>query len=454
MTAFEYTARTRGGDKTAGTITAADLRAARRQIQRLGYVPITVSEKGIGSSAKADNKNKGKGKNGKANAPAKSSRSRPNTKKGGQKEEAGKITLGKKTAEGRTALGGRKKMKMREILDFSLNLRDLTTSGMTIGQALNSLSKRTTGTYRDVVLEDLRENINQGMSLSDALNRHPDTFSQFYSSMVRAGEASGQLPSSLDNIITHYERMEKAKSSVIGALVYPVIVLFIGVAAVIFLLLVVVPQFVTVFEDLDMELPVPTKMLIGLSKFVGSLYGLILLAVIVLAFMMFMAYIKSEHGQFKWHGFLLRVPVIKGIIANNAFAQFSRTLGGLLKNGVPVLTAMKITEKSSTNRVVQAEAAHATDRIADGAPLSKTLENGGVFPQMFTDMLSVGEQSGDVPRALDNIAKRYDADLERSLGTFTKLLEPIFMLAIAFVVGFVAIAMLMAVFKMSSGLGG
>ena len=428
MAAFSYTARTRTGDKTNGTIDAADRTMAVAQIERMGYVPITVRE-----STGKDSGTRGKGRKS----------------KGSDSKARGGRRISKTKGENVTKT---KKMKMRDVLLFSTEVRDLIRSGMTLGSALDALATRGENPNRDAIISGLRDDIIQGTSFSDALEKHPDSFPQFYSSMVRAGEASGQLPEAFDNIVEHYERMQEAKESVTAALVYPVFVLVVGIGTIIFCLIFVIPKFKQVFAGLGQDLPALTRLLMNSSE--GLLnYWWLIFPVILLICMAIGKYIKTPIGQRKFHSLQLRMPIVKNIVANNAFSQFSRTLGGLLRNGVPVLSALKITKNITSNVIIAEEISRVQERVQDGAAMSKTLKEGGVFPPLFTDMLSVGEQTGDVPGALINITHRYEGDLKRSLKNFTTILEPLFLLFIAGAVGFVALALLLAVFKLTSGLG-
>lgn len=429
MVAFAYTARTKSGEKASGSIEANDKRAATQQIERMGYVPISVTE----SSGKA--------------AASKKKKDEANAKKSAASAKR------KKTGKDEVAKGEHGKLGHRNTLDFTRELKDLVTSGMTIGQALESLKRRSSDNkVRAGIVEDLYEDIRQGTSLSESMGKHPETFNSFYTSMVRAGEASGQLPDSLENIITHMSRIQEAKESVTGALIYPVILIVLMVGAVAYIMIKVIPQFTSIFEDLNMVLPLMTRILIAISDFLASWKGVVFgLALIIVSFLFF-GWTKSGPGRRTWHRFLLKVPVLKSIFASNVYSQFARTLGGLMKNGVPVLNAMKITTKACGNVVVSDELSRVTERVADGEAISKSMTAGGVFPSMLIDMLSVGEQSGDLPRSLDYIADRYDNDLRRSIGTFTKLIEPALLLFMAFVIGFIAIALLSAVFQISTGM--
>jgi len=439
MASYAYTARTKSGEKATGTIDASDKRSAAQAVERMGYVPISVRE---GAAAKGGAKDGKNGKNGKTNA--KSSKAK--------KPKRGTSGTTAKKAES----GGRgQKMKLNEMLEFTREMKDLVTSGMTLGQAIDSLRNREGGSAaQKIILDTMHDDIINGKSLSGALTRHPRTFSAFYTNMVKAGEASGKLPRAFDHIITHNERVQAARENVTGAMVYPAIVLILGAGAIVFLMAYVVPQFGQIFDEMNMVLPGPTRMLIGISNFVTSIWGLITLALIVLAIIMLISWSKTESGKYSFHKFLLKVPVVKSIMANNAFAQFSRTLGGLMENGVGVLKALKITSDASSNVVISKELSRTTERVADGASISATLKEGGIFPPMLTDMLAVGERSGNVPKSLDHIANRYDHQLNRSINTFSKLLEPLLLLLLAILVGFVAVAMLAAVFQISNGLDG
>ena len=172
----------------------------------------------------------------------------------------------------------------------------------------------------------------------------------------------------------------------------------------------------------------------------------------MLVVVLFLRAIKTPAGRIKWHGFLLKVPVLNRLIQANAYAHFARTLGGLRENGVPVLSALKIVEDTVGNDIIAQEIREARERVTDGATISKPLAEGGVFPSILTDMLKVGEDSGNVSGALGHIATRYDDELTRSVKMFTTVLEPVLMVLMAAIVGFIAVSMLMAVFEMTNGL--
>lgn len=418
MPRFQYIARARSGEKVEGSVEAADRRAALVAIERMGHVPVSVVEAGLGAVAKATA----------AGTSAKTSWFRFERRK-----------------------GGRARMRQRDVLLLTRELSDLLASGMTLGNALNTLSHRKTDKAQEEIVSTLRDDIVQGSSLSDALSKWPETFPTLYVSMVRAGEASGQLAEVLERLAKHFERVQEAREKVIGAMIYPSIVLLVGIATMIFIMIFVVPRFSAIFQELGSTLPLPTRMMIALSSFLLR-YGWFLVAAIVVAAFFARRALQTPNGRRWWDRQLLRMPLVHHIVTANAFAQFARTLGSLLANGVPVLQALSIAEDTVGNIIIAEAIRDARDRVTDGSTISKPLAAGGVFPPLLTDMLAVGEETGDLSAALTHIANRYEHELDRRVKIFTTVLEPVMILLIALLVGFVAVSMLLAVFDMTSGL--
>jgi type II secretory pathway component PulF len=322
---------------------------------------------------------------------------------------------------------------------------------MTLGNALNTLSRRKTQKAQDVIVTKLRDDIIRGDSLSDALARHPDSFPNLYVNMIRAGEASGRLADALERLAKHFETVQEAREKVTGALTYPVIVLVMGVVTMIFMMVFVVPKFSTIFEGLGQTLPLPTQILISLSGFMLR-YGWLVAIVVFFGVVMFRRWIKTENGKLKWHAFVLRAPLARNIISANAFAQFANTLAALLANGVQVVQALGIVENTMGNVIIAREIHEARTRVTDGSTISAPLAQGKIFPELLTDMLAVGEETGDLEGSLKHIAVRYEKELDRAVKMFTTAIEPIMMVIIAVMVGFIAVSMLLAVLKMTSGL--
>lgn len=442
MTTFRYVAKTRSGERQEGTLDAPDRRAVLAFLQRKGWIAVRVAD-AAASSALAP---------AAAKAPERKSSSPVRFAKKAEKT----ADDGAGAAGGAFELSGflrhrRPRLKPAALLLLTRELADLLGSGMTLGTALHALAQRQTKTAQDVILPALRDEVVGGASLSSALAKWPESFPTLYVSMVKVGEVSGQLSAVLERLVLHYERVQAAGEKVRMALVYPCIVAVIGVLAIIFMMTFVIPQFTKMFEELGGTLPLPTRMLIAMSD--GMLkYGWAM-AIGVVALVVFAKKALATPSGRAWKDRVaLKMPVLSKIVKASAFANFAHTLETLLANGVQMLPALGIVEQTISNTHIATAVREARDRIADGSTLSRPLAQNGLFPRMLTDMLAIGEESGDMETALNHIGKRYDNDLDRSIKVFTTILEPIMMLGIAIGVGFVAIAMLMAVFEMTSGL--
>lgn len=283
------------------------------------------------------------------------------------------------------------------------------------------------------------------------MTAHPSTFPPLYGNMIRAGEASGAMIEVLRRLVEHYERNESMRSKITSALTYPIVVLIFGVLTVIFAMVKVIPQFAKIFDGMGTSLPTPTLILVGMSDFVVK-YGLFVAVALGIGLVMFRRHIASGEGLVWWDGLKLKAPLIKGIIACGAYSSLAYTMKTLLANGVNVLQALKIAEETCGNALIATALKTARQRVTDGTTISGPLAASGVFPKMMTDMLAVGEQSGDMPSSLGHIGKRYESEMDRNIKIFTNALEPILIVMIGGVVGFVAISILMAVFKVTSSL--
>jgi type II secretory pathway component PulF len=401
---FQYKAKTRTGELVNGSLAAGDRRAALAELTKLGFFPLAVD------SAEADQQ---------AQDKANSFRSR---------------------------------VKSRDVLMFTQQLSSLLKSGMSLSQALGTLERRSQKRALGAILGELRNGIVQGESLSDSLAKHPRTFSRFFVNLIKAGEASGSLDDVLLRLGKHQEQMAELREKVIGALIYPLIIVGVGICTIVFFMLVMVPKFSAMFKEMGTTMPLPTRILIGISdKFVS--YWWIGVLLVIVAVTVYRIRARSPEGKLAIDVLKLRLPVFGNIVMANALAQFARTLATLLENGVPVLTALQIVEDTMTNRVIANEIREARTRVTDGTSISQPLSKGKVFPPLLIDMLAVGEESGAVVPALKNIADAYEQELSRMLKIFTTLLEPVIIIIMAVVVGGIVMSILMAVFSITSGIG-
>ena len=351
--------------------------------------------------------------------------------------------------------GSKQKMTMKrlEVLLFTSELADLIEAGMTLGQALQALAGQgDEKSGQRYVCQDLCDRIVRGESFSDACAHHPKTFEPLYSNMIRAAEASGAMVDVLRRLGDHYERYDNMRAKIKSAMSYPVIVLCFGVLAVIGALVWIIPKFQKVFASLGATLPLPTRMLLNTSDFVIN-YGWAMALGLAVFVIWFRQWTETPKGRLKVDVWKLRAPLIAGIIATGAYSSLAYTLKTLMDNGVNVLLALKIAEETCGNAVIGQALAEARKRVTDGTSISGPLAASGVFPRLMTDMLAVGEQAGNMAGSLEHIGKRYQKDMDRNIATFTNALEPLLIVLIAGVVGFVAVAILMAVFQISSSIG-
>ncbi|MBO7207858.1 MAG: type II secretion system F family protein [Kiritimatiellae bacterium] len=344
-------------------------------------------------------------------------------------------------------------MKRLEVLLFTSELADLIEAGMTLGQALQALANQgeENGAQR-YVCQDLCDRIVRGETFSSACSHHSKTFEPLYVNMIAAAEAAGAMVDVLRRLADHYERSDSMRGKIKSALSYPVIVLIFGVFAVVAALVWIIPKFEKVFSSMGATLPLPTRILIGMSNALISWGWLIGIVVAALA-LLFVKWKNSPSGQYKVDGWKLRAPLIKGIIACGLYSSLAYTLKTLLMNGVNVLQALKIAEETCSNAVIAKALNTARKRVTDGTSISGPLAASGVFPKMMTDMLAIGEQAGDMIGSLEHIGSRYQKEMDRNIASFTNALEPILIVAIAIVVGFIAISILTAVFEVSATLG-
>lgn len=344
-------------------------------------------------------------------------------------------------------------MKETDVLLFTGELADLLEAGMTLGQALGALaSQGDEGSAQRLVCKDLTDRIVNGEAFSEAVKHHPKTFQPLYGNMIKAGESSGAMIEVLRRLVDHYERNDNIRSKVKGALIYPCIVLSLGVIGVIGALVWIIPLFEKVFASMGGSLPLPTRILIGMSDAVIG-YGWLMAIGIFALVAWFRRWVATPSGRIKFDGVKLKMPLIKNIVANGIYASLAFTLKTLLSNGVNVLNALRIAEETCGNAVIGAALANARKRVTDGTSISGPLAQSGAFPRMMTDMLAVGERAGNMAASLEHIGMRYEKDMNRSIAAFTTALEPILIVGVAVVLGFVVLAILMAVFGMVNAIG-
>ena len=423
MPQFSYKARRRSGEVVQGVLDVADRATALVQIEKLGLFPVLVDQ---------------------ARGAAATQR---------KSREAGA-----KTARAdilppalRELLNRQRKPKLQELATFTQQLANLLNSGMPLTVALNSMTHLESKGISANVSRQLKQEVMEGSGLSDAMAKQPLIFSDLFVNMVRAGEQSGALVEVLRRLANHYERFAEVQSKFVSAMIYPVIVACVGVVLIFFFMTFMLPKFLTIFQGMSVQLPPTTQMLIALSNLFSNYWWLMLLGAVV-SVMLFKRYQATESGRRTIDGWKMNAPVIGRVVRLNLFGQFARTLGTLLHNGVPVLTALKITEQIIPNRIVKEAIILARDAVTDGKTLAEPLARSKIFPQLMVDLLKIGEETGDVPGALQNIAETYEGELNIALRVMTNLIEPALIIVVAIVVCFLLLSVLSAMFAITSSI--
>lgn len=424
MAQFSYKARKRSGETVSGILEVNDRGAALAQIDRMGLFPVAVEA----------------AKGGAAATPGKAAVSISFTK-----------FLPPALRE--VALRPRQP-SMQELATFTQQLANLIKAGMPLTSALNSMTYLGSKGIPPEVSKQLRQDVTEGRSLSDAMAKQPVIFADMYVNMVRAGEQSGSLQEVLRRLAEHYERFAEVRSKVQSALIYPVIVVLVGFGMVVVFIVFILPTFLSLFEGMKAELPASTRLLIGISNFVRNPAYLLTMALVAVAgSIVFLRFRASDVGRRMIDRWKLKAPLFGKVMRLYLFGQFARTLGTLMGNGVSVLTALKITEQVLPNTILKEAIAKTREAVTDGKTLAQPLARSQVFPQLMIDLIRIGEETGDVPGALRSVAESYESDLNTTLRVLMNLIEPVMIIGIAIVVVFLLLSVLQAMFMITSSIG-
>ncbi len=336
----------------------------------------------------------------------------------------------------------------KELLNFTQQLSTLINSGLTLDESLGTLVKLTEKDKTRNVLSDIHKRVHAGSTFSAALAEHPKVFSKLYMNMVRAGEAGGVLGSVLDRLEEFLEDLQELKGKVASAMIYPAILVLVCGSALVFLMLFVVPQLSSVFGEDMQGLPVTTLLVISMSHLFIDYWWALLLG-LVFSGLVFRNYTNTERGGHQWDALKLKVPLLGSLIQKVEVSRFSRTMSTLLKSGVPVLQALLITRSILTNKVISKAMEHLHDGLKSGKGITEPLRKINVFPPLAIHMITVGEETGSLDDMLLKIATIYDKEVERSIKQIISLMEPMMILMMACIIGFIVISMLMGIFSMN-----
>ncbi len=339
-----------------------------------------------------------------------------------------------------------KKISSQDINIFIRQLSSLIHSGLALAKALNSLKRQTNNKYLKSIIENLESRIQKGESFHSALSKHSEIFSPFFINIVRAGEASGILDETLKRLAEMRGREEDLKSQLRSALAYPVLLIVVSVATVFVLLTFIIPKFVEMFEELGQALPIPTQILLAISNLFNKFWP-ILLIVIVVIIVAFKRYASSEKGVLLFDKIKLKLPLLGEVLRYIEISRFTRTLGMLLKNGIPILEALRVTSRTTTNKIFAIEAQRFSKGIEKGKKLSDLIKEDKVFPPAVTDLVAVGEESAELEQILIDISESYEKESQMRIKALMSILEPVLILILGAVVAFIVISMLLPVFE-------
>ncbi|HDP95724.1 MAG TPA: type II secretion system F family protein [Candidatus Aminicenantes bacterium] len=341
--------------------------------------------------------------------------------------------------------GARQRVSMRELSVFNRQLSVMFNAGLPITQGLGILGEQQKNKYLKEVILDVRRDVEAGANFSNALQKHPKVFNELYTSMIQAGEASGNLDTILLRLSEYIENMAKLVGRVKSALAYPVAVLIAAVVLTAVILWKVVPTFQGLFTQLGADLPVPTQIVIAASEFLQSNFFLMLIAAVGLA-LAFNSYNKTYKGRRVVDRLKLRLPVFGDLLLKTGIARVTRTLSTLLNAGVEIIEAITITAKTAGNAIIEDTIMHSRASVQEGKPIYESWEETKLFPFMVTQMVGVGEQTGSLSNMLEKIADFYDEEVEQAVSALISLMEPIMILLLGGLVGSVVIAMYLPMF--------
>src|SRR5947209_1962672 len=347
--------------------------------------------------------------------------------------------------------GGRKKVKAKELAIFTRQFSVMIDAGLPLVQCLEILAQQQDSKNFAMVLTQTRQDVEEGSTLAAAMARHPKVFDQLFVNMIEAGEAGGILDLILQRLSTYIEKIVKLRRDVISAMIYPAAVVVIATAVIAVIMVFVIPSFQSIFTGLlgpGELLPLPTRIVVGISDFLASVYGLLILAVIVAAVFAVRAYYRTPKGRRMLDGLVLKVPIIGNILRKVAVARFSRTLATLLSSGVPILQSLDITARTAGNVVLEEAIGKIRVGVERGESVVEPLRATDIFPNMVAQMVGIGEQTGALDAMLGKIADFYEQEVDSAIASLLTLIEPVMIGFLGVTIGSIVISMYLPLFTL------
>ncbi len=423
MANFNYVAMDALGKEVSGVIDASSTNDAVAQLRQAGYFPTSVTEQGAAGAPRV-----------KRSAAASSSSSAKRVSASGV---------------------GKRGIKSKILMIFTRQLATLIDSGLPLLRGLTVLGKQERDPVLKGTIDRLAESVQGGSTFSESLAAHPRIFNKLYVNMVKAGELGGVLEVVLSRLAEFQEKAQKVKNKVVAAMFYPIVVMFIAVAIMVFLMVFIVPKFEEIFDDMlqGQALPALTTFVIETSRFIQNQFPFIIGGIALFVFL-YVAFSRTEGGRQTIDRIKIRVPLFGDLIRKSSISRFSRTLGTLVTSGVPILQALNITRETAGNLVVADAIGKVHDSVKEGESIVQPLEASGVFPPMVISMIDVGEETGQLPEMLLKIADVYDDEVDNAVAGLTSLLEPVMIVFLALVVGTIVIALFLPLISIITNLQG
>ncbi|HAT4139116.1 type II secretion system F family protein [Clostridium perfringens] len=357
------------------------------------------------------------------------------------------LSIEKENSKNKISFSFNRKVKLKDIAIFCRQFYVMLDSGLSIGKALNILIEQGEKPKIREALIGVNGDLKRGETLASSMRKRKDVFPNLLTSMIDAGERSGNLDIILKRMAEYYEKETKIRGKIKSAMIYPIVLGVVAIIAITFILTFVMPTFVQMFEENNVDLPMSTKMVLGTSKMLGK-YGIIIFLILVTAIILLGKYLKSEEGQYKLSIINLKIPVIKKLTQKIIVSRFTRTMGIVSSSGMSLVTSLEIVASVVGNKIAEKELLKVKEKVLKGEGLGDSIMKIKIFPPMLASMVKVGEEAGSLDSILDKTADFYDDELEREIQTATALIEPAMIVVMGIIIGFLLISILTPMFKM------
>ncbi|ELC8466567.1 type II secretion system F family protein [Clostridium perfringens] len=357
------------------------------------------------------------------------------------------LSIEKENSKSKRSFSFNSKVKLKDIAVFCRQFYVMLDSGLSIGKALNILIEQCEKPKLREALIGVNGELKRGETLASSMRKRKDVFPNLLTSMIDAGERSGNLDIILKRMAEYYEKETKIRGKIKSAMIYPIVLGVVAIIAITFILTFVMPTFVQMFEENNVDLPMSTKMVLETSKVLGK-YGIIIFLILVTAIILLGKYLKSEEGQYKLSSINLKIPVIKKLTQKIIVSRFTRTMGIVSSSGMSLVTSIEIVASVVGNKIAEKELLKVKEKVLKGEGLGDSIMNIKIFPPMLASMVKIGEEAGSLDSILDKTADFYDDELEREIKTATALIEPSMIVLMGIIIGFLLISILTPMFKM------